>query len=83
MLDYGYRSQCCYAPIRIGRKKIKNSHLTKQVWVCVRCRKSDVSIIEYTPGMTVASTPKNKVRPKFASDDEVEISSPDLYVEES
>lgn len=45
MLDYGYRSKCCLAPIRVGRKKIKNTLMKRQVWVCCKCRASDVDII--------------------------------------
>lgn len=45
MLDYHYRSKCCLAPIRVGRKKIKNTTLKRQVWVCTKCRTSDVDII--------------------------------------
>lgn len=47
MLDYGYRSACCYAPIKLGTKKIKNTKLKKQIWICVRCGKRDVSLVDY------------------------------------
>jgi len=43
MLDYNYRSYCCKAPIRLGKKTIKGREV--KVWVCVKCRKSDVAII--------------------------------------
>jgi hypothetical protein len=77
MLDYGYRSRCCYAPIRLGTKKIKNTNLTKRVWICVRCKKSDVPIVEYTKDETLGSSPKKEVIHKFASDDEIEIQNGD------
>lgn len=47
MLDYGYRSKCCLSTIRLGKKKIKNTSLSKKVWICIKCRKSDVDIITY------------------------------------
>ena len=43
MLDYGYRSMCCKAPIRLGRQK--KNHIIKTVWVCTKCRKSNVNIV--------------------------------------
>jgi hypothetical protein len=54
--DNGYRSACCYAPIRLGRKKIKNTSLTTKIWICVKCQKRDVNIIEYSKVNTPAST---------------------------
>lgn len=47
-LDYGYRSRCCYAPIRLGRKRIKNTNARLQIWICTKCKSRDVSIVEYT-----------------------------------
>jgi len=44
MLDYGYRSRCCLAPLRLGKKKTTTG-LLKKVWVCTKCRKSGVDII--------------------------------------
>ena len=45
MLDYGYRSKCCKAPIRMGLKKLKKSNQKVRVWVCVVCETKDVDII--------------------------------------
>ena len=45
MLDYGARSRCCRAPIRLGFKKYKLGNIKRQVWVCTKCRRSDVDII--------------------------------------
>lgn len=47
-LSYGYRSRCCYAPIRIGYRKVKNTNKKIQVWVCTKCKSKDVPIVEYT-----------------------------------
>ncbi len=55
-LSYGSRSRCCYAPIRLGKKKLKNSKKEVSVWICCKCQKKDVDIIEYTkPGSPVAT----------------------------
>ena len=43
MLDYGYRSLCCNAPIRLSKKTVKKH--TIKVWACTKCKKNDVSII--------------------------------------
>jgi len=45
MLDYGYRSKCCRAPIRISEKKIKKTKERIKVWVCLSCMTKDVDII--------------------------------------
>lgn len=45
MLDYGYRSKCCKAPIRMGLKKLKKSNEKVRVWVCCTCGTKDVDII--------------------------------------
>lgn len=45
MLDYGARSRCCKAPIRLGFKKYKLANIKRQVWVCTKCRHSDVDIV--------------------------------------
>ena len=45
MLDYGYRSKCCKAPIKMGKKKIKKLNQEIKVWVCVRCKTKDCEII--------------------------------------
>jgi len=55
-LDYGYRSKCCYAPIRIGRKKVKNSSLRIKIWICCKCKARNVQLIKYTKGGILKST---------------------------
>ncbi len=45
MLEYGYRSKCCKAPLRMGLKKLKKSEQKIRVWVCVTCGTKDVEII--------------------------------------
>lgn len=45
MLDYGYRSKCCYAPIKMGFNRVKNTKIKKPVWVCVKCGTRDVYIV--------------------------------------
>lgn len=45
MLDYGYRSRCCKAPIKISFKKIKNTNQRKTIWVCTKCDSRDIDII--------------------------------------
>ena len=47
LLDYGYRSKCCKAPIKIGKKKISKTKEIVKVWVCCACKTKDVSIIPY------------------------------------
>jgi len=46
--DNGFRSKCCYAPIRIGRKKIKGTSLSVNIWICCNCQKRDVNIVKYS-----------------------------------
>lgn len=46
--DNGYRSVCCYAPIRLGKRIIKKTSLTVNIWICCKCQKRDVNIIEYS-----------------------------------
>lgn len=43
MLDYNYRSFCCKAPIRLGKKTLKGHEI--KVWVCTKCGKRDIAII--------------------------------------
>lgn len=45
MLDYGYRSKCCKAAIRMGMKKVKKTNEKVHVWVCCNCGTKDVDII--------------------------------------
>lgn len=45
MLEYGYRSKCCKAPIRMGTKKVKKTNQKIKVWVCCACSTKDVDII--------------------------------------
>jgi len=44
-LDYGYRSKCCHAPIRLGNKSVKKTNLSIKVWVCCKCGSRNVDII--------------------------------------
>lgn len=45
MWDYGYRSKCCKAPIRIEFLVVKTTKVRKSVWACVKCKTRDVDII--------------------------------------
>jgi hypothetical protein len=45
MLEYGFRSACCKAPLRLGKVKMRSSRLQVRVWVCTKCRARDVNII--------------------------------------
>lgn len=56
LLSQGVRSKCCYAPVRLGKKKIKNSKREVKIWVCCNCSKRDVDIVQYTKNATVHST---------------------------
>jgi len=47
-LSWGSRSKCCYAPIRMGSKKLKNSTKTVKIFICCKCGKKDVDTVEYT-----------------------------------
>lgn len=57
-LDNGFRSKCCYAPIRIGFKTIKKTKIRTKIWVCTRCKDRDVDII---PREHIKSQPLNDV----------------------
>jgi ribosomal protein L37AE/L43A len=46
MLDYGYRSACCNAPIRLGTKKNTKTKIKINIWVCVKCGSRDVEIVK-------------------------------------
>lgn len=45
MLDYGFRSKCCKAPIRMGKKKIRKTGQLITVWICCACKMKDVDVI--------------------------------------
>lgn len=45
MLDYGYRSKCCFAPIRVARKKIRKTQEIVTVWQCISCMTKDCQIL--------------------------------------
>jgi hypothetical protein len=45
MLDYNYRSKCCFAPIRLGRKTVKKTNQKILIWICCKCGERDVDII--------------------------------------
>lgn len=45
MLDYGVRSRCCHAPIRLGTKTLKKTKTRVKIWICCACGARDVSIV--------------------------------------
>lgn len=45
MLDYGYRSKCCYAPISLAMKLNKKTNTKVRIWVCTKCKSRDVDIL--------------------------------------
>jgi hypothetical protein len=77
VLDYGYRSRCCYAPIRLGRKKIKKTSVVKEIWICTRCGGRDVSLIEYNTNTPSGSTPIIGARSNFLLDDDFDFRDKD------
>jgi hypothetical protein len=54
-LDNGYRSKCCYAPLRLGKKKIKNSNTKINIWICTKCKTKGVDIMQYTKNLVATS----------------------------
>ena len=64
-LSKGYRSACCYAPIRLGYKKIPKSNLRLKIWVCCKCESRNVNIIDYTGPRMPESSP---IKPRFAEE---------------
>lgn len=69
-LDYGYRSKCHYAPIRLGRRKIKGTNKQINIWVCTQCKKRDVDIVEYNKDATVGSSQKLPISSSFIPDED-------------
>lgn len=58
MLDYGYRSRCCRAPISLAKQKKNN--ILRSVWKCTKCHKTNIAIIsredmDYQPFVAVDS----------------------------
>lgn len=47
-LDYGFVSECCFAPIKMGRKKVKNTNLKMNIWICCQCDRKDIGIVKHT-----------------------------------
>jgi hypothetical protein len=45
MLDYGYRSKCCYSAIRLGTKTLKKTDTKIKIWICTKCKARDVDIV--------------------------------------
>lgn len=45
MLDYNYRSKCCFAPIRLGRKTVKKTNQKILIWICCKCGERDIDIV--------------------------------------
>lgn len=68
--QYGYRSGCCYAPIKLGHRKVKNTNVKVQIWVCTKCDKKDVSLLEYTKDGPPRT---NSVKPSFAPEIEPDL----------
>lgn len=68
-LDYGYRSRCCYAPIRLGKKTIKNTNKKIQIWICTKCKGRDVNIVEYTGPHNSETTQELNNPPSFIPDE--------------
>jgi len=60
MLDYGYRSKCCEAPIRMGQKKIRKTNQIVKVWICCECKTKDVDIIPFS-GIQSQSTSRARI----------------------
>jgi hypothetical protein len=69
MLSYGVRSKCCYSPVRLARKKLKSGR-TVQIWVCLRCKKRDVDLVEYTDKQATGSSHVIGETSKFIVDEE-------------
>ncbi len=63
MLDYGFRSKCCKAPIRMGTKTIKKTNLKTKIWICCNCSTRDVDIITLEEAQS--QTDSNTSGPKF------------------
>lgn len=76
-LDYGYRSSCCYAAIRMGNKKIKGTTKPVKIWICCKCGKKDADLVEYNKTGTAQSTTPTS-RHAFASDEEVDTVDPTM-----
>jgi hypothetical protein len=68
-LDYGYRSRCCYAPIRLGRRVVKNTNKKTLIWVCCKCLARDVNIVQYTGPNSTESTVGLNNRTPFIPED--------------
>lgn len=58
MLDYGYRSKCCKAPLRMGKKKVKKTQQIMDVWVCCACKTKDVDIIPKEEALSQSAAPR-------------------------
>src|ERR1035437_1394666 len=67
LLDYGYRSKCCYAPIRVGWKNLKNTTSRVQIWICCKCKRRDVDLVEYNKDGYPESTTPIFAEPEDAS----------------
>lgn len=67
MLDYGYRSKCCLAPIRVGQKKIKRTGQKITVWVCCECKTKDVPIITRQEALDIKN--KDYLKPEIDNDE--------------
>lgn len=54
-LENGFRSKCCYAMVRVGARKTKSGQKVA-IWICTRCRRRNVDIVQYTKDAPVPST---------------------------
>lgn len=68
--DYGYRSGCCFAPIRAGRKRIKDSKQTVLIWVCTRCKKRDVVLLDLNRTIASQSSENEEISGHFIPDED-------------
>lgn len=66
ILDYGYRSKCCLAPIRVGKKKVRKTGDVVQVWVCCACKTKDVNIISTVEALQIKQ--KDYLKPDIDDD---------------
>jgi len=59
MLDYGFRSKCCLAPIKMGKKKLPKVNEKIKVWVFCTCGTKDIDIIPTAEAMSQRAAKNN------------------------
>ena len=64
-LDYGYRSKCCIAPVRMGKIKVKNIQKHRWVWVCCSCGKKDIQLVKSSAKGVVESSDELNMLDEF------------------